>query len=82
MMKVSNAERQAIKTVLALGEEFGYGNLMQHLATAWARCLVNHYGFDEKTARTASFLPGMPFLMQDDIMERGEWDETGERYRT
>jgi hypothetical protein len=80
-MTISLAERQAILTVLRLGAEHGYGNLMQHMATAWAKSLMDQYGMDEATARKASFLSGYPFAMQADLVERGEWDETGERYR-
>lgn len=78
-MRISEAERVAIKTVLEHGATFGYGNLISHLATAWARHLVAG-GLDEKTARKAAGERGYPFAMQDDLIERGEWDETGQRY--
>lgn len=80
-MKISEAERFAIRDVLAHGEEFGFGNLITHLQTAWARRLMRS-GVSENVARlsTARDGGGMPFLMQDDLVERGEWDETGARY--
>ena len=80
-MRISEAERLAIVTVLKLGAEHGYGNLMSHLATGWAKSLVDGYGMDEASARRAAVLPGYPFAMQADLIERGEWDETGERYK-
>jgi hypothetical protein len=59
------------------------------MATRWAETLMRDYGMDEKTARTAALLPGYPFAMQGypfamqaDLLLRGEWDETGERYNT
>ena len=78
-MKISIAEQQAIRTVLALGEQFGYGNLIAHLNTAWARRLMRS-GVSEKVARLSTHGDGMPFKMQDDLVERGEWDESGKRY--
>jgi hypothetical protein len=33
-------EKEAIETVLMLGEEFGYGNLIAHLRKAWAEMLM------------------------------------------
>lgn len=82
-MKISEAERIAINEVLACGEQFGYGNLITHLQTAWAARLMQG-GISEKVARlsTARGGSGYPFLMQRDLLERGEWDETGARYAT
>lgn len=79
-MKIPLNEQRALKTVLALGAEHGYGNLIVHLQTAWARQLMTDHGMQEKAARACSLGPGMPFLMQDDLLQRGEWDETGQRY--
>ena len=79
-MKISVDEQIAIRTVIAYGDEHGYGNLISHLQTAWARKLVEQ-GFDEKGARLAAGGQGYPFKMQDDLLQRGEWDETGKRYR-
>lgn len=78
-MKISRGEQLAIQEVLAYGEAHGYGNLISHLQTAWAKNLVS-YGMGERAARLASGGPGYPFAMQDDLIERGEWDETGARY--
>lgn len=80
-MGISDAERKAIKQALEAGARHGYGNLIAHLQTAWARYLVNVYKMDEASAREASGGDGYPFAMQDDLLERGEWDESGERYR-
>lgn len=79
-MKISSAEQAAIRQVIEHGHTFGFGNLISHLQTAWARLLIEKYDMSEKTARQASGGRGYPFEMQNDIVERGEWDETGERY--
>ncbi len=81
-MRISEDERSAIEAVIHLGRLHGFGNLMQHMATAWAETLMRDHGMDEAGARAAALLPGYPFAMQRDLRERGEWDETGERYRT
>ena len=78
-MKISEAERQAILSVIGYGEIFGYGNLIAHLNTAWARKLVKE-GMPEKYARQSTHGSGYPFKMQEDLLERGEWDETGKSY--
>lgn len=79
-MKVSPEEVQAIKTVLELADKFGYGNLMNHLATRWAEKLMVEWNMTEEAAREGAFLPGYPFQMQRDILTLGMWDETGKRY--
>lgn len=79
-MKISADEQYAIVAVLEFGRLFGYGNLISHLQTAWAASLILH-GLDESTARAATGGAGYPFLMQHDLIYRGEWDETGARYR-
>ncbi len=79
-MKISEDERLAVYAVLVYGEAYGYGNLISHLQTAWALRLMKS-GIDEKAARAGAGGQGYPFQMHRDIVERGEWDETGERYR-
>jgi hypothetical protein len=78
--KISKAEQAAIRQVVEHGRAFGFGNLITHLQTAWAVSLMEQ-GMDEETARHASG-GGYPLLMWRDLMERGEWDETGKRYKT
>ncbi len=80
-MKVTAVEQNAIRTVLEAGKCFGYGNLISHLQTAWARDLMRQHNMNETGARRAAGGKGYPFGMQDDIVERGEWDQTGERYK-
>ena len=77
-MRISKDEQQAIKTVVSLGEKFGYGNLICHLQTAWAAQLVKEYGFTEEVAMRGE--SGYPIKMHEDLMNNGEWDETGKRY--
>ena len=81
-MKIARQEQEAIRIVLAYGDAFGYGNLIAHLATAWARRLMTRNGLDEAAARKFTGTErGYPFAMQDDLIERGEWDESGKRYQ-
>ena len=80
-MNISREEQEAIRATLQAGARFGYGNLISHLQTAWAKMLIDEYGLSETTARKAALGPGYPFEMQKDLIERGEWDETGKRYR-
>lgn len=79
-MKISAEEQTAIRAVIDYGDRFGFGNLISHLQTAWAAHLVAD-GMPEKAARRAAGGNGYPFLMQRDLVDRGEWDETGRRYR-
>ncbi len=79
-MRIPDTEREAIIAVIESGKRFGFGNLISHLQTAWARRLVEEEGFPEKVAREASGGSGYPFKMQDDLLLSGEWDETGKRY--
>lgn len=79
-MKISEAERLAIISVVEAGKAHGFYNLICHLQTAWARMLMEKYGLSEEAARVGALGDGYPFLMQEDLMERGEWDETGHRY--
>lgn len=80
-MKISPEEQAAIRTVIDLGERYGFGNLIQHLRTAWIRHLMTEWGASESSARAAAGDRGYPLKMQDDLIERGEWDETGARYQ-
>lgn len=81
MMKISEGEQAAIVNVLYLGDKYGYGNLISHLQTAWAQTLMRQYNMPEAAARAASGGRGYPFKMQDDLITRGEWDETGASYQ-
>ena len=79
-MRISPDEQLAIKAVIKCGQEFGFGNMIAHLQTAWAKTLIIKHSMSESAAREASCGTGFPFAMQDDLIERGEWDETGVRY--
>lgn len=83
-MQVSSAERAAIRQCIEIGKAFGFGNMICHLQTAWARSLIDQYGLDVENAReaTAQDGRGYPFKMQEDILDRGMWDETGSNYRS
>lgn len=79
-MTITIEERKAILTVLMIGQSYGYGNLISHLQTEWAKRLMSE-GLPEKDARKAAGGPGYPFQMQEDLLKHGYWDETGKRYR-
>lgn len=81
MMKVSAEEHAAILTVLELGRQHGFGNMIAHLRTAWMRVLIDVYGFDETSAEAASNTGPYSIPLHVDILENGEWDETGEKYK-
>lgn len=83
-MKITAVEQYAIRQVLDAGAAFGYGNMITHLQTAWAKRLMES-GLTEKAARAATGRDirernGYPFAMQADLIDNGEWDETGARY--
>jgi hypothetical protein len=78
-MKISADEQAGIRAAIDAGKRFGFGNIISHLKTAWAKTLVADYGYSNREARKFAG-DGMPFAMQDDVLERGEWDETGSRY--
>lgn len=80
-MRISNSEHIAIRQVVEFGHKFGFGNLIAHLQTAWARSLMDG-GASEESARRGSGGPGYPFPIFDDLHQNGEWDETGKKYRT
>lgn len=65
--------------VLEAGAAHGYGNMLAHLRTAWARQLAKG-GLEDETAINHVGGDCYPFAMQDDLLENGEWDETGKRY--
>ena len=47
-------EEEAIREVLAAGEQYGYGNLISRLKRAWAEKLVKEHGMTwEQAARGA-----------------------------
>lgn len=58
---LSDAEEAAIRKVVKAGAEFGYGNMIAHLQTAWAMTLMNQYGMSEKQARQGAGGSGYPF---------------------
>jgi hypothetical protein len=79
-VRISETERKAIVAVVAAGRKHGFGNIISHLQAAWTDVLVNEHGMLEADARQSSG-GGYPIAMHRDLMERGEWDETGTRYR-
>jgi hypothetical protein len=47
-------EEQAIRMVIAAGECYGYGNMIAHLSTAWAKHLMKEYGLPREVAIDAA----------------------------
>lgn len=80
-MKISPEEQAAIREVIRLGDRFGFGNLISHMRTAWAKRLMLEYDLSDRDARDGAVGGTYPFAMHDDLLARGEWDETGERYK-
>jgi hypothetical protein len=81
-VRISPKEQEAIRIIVELGNQFGFGNLMAHLQSAWTEKLMSQYGFDEATAQRATQnREGYPVKMHQDLMLDGYWDETGNRYK-
>lgn len=79
-MRISTEEQRAIQHVINLGDVHGFGNLIAHLKTAWARKLMDEMDMDEFTALCAADVSPYPIAMHIDVVEGGFWDETGKRY--
>lgn len=78
-MRISSDQRLAIGNVLYAADKYGYSSMIAILKTAWAKKLVSQ-GFSEADAVMGADTSGYSFQMYDDIVERGEWDETGKKY--
>ena len=80
-MNVSREEKSAVNMAVEIGGRFGYGNIVAHLLSAWANELSAN-GMDEEgaMAHVSGRLP-YPIQMHLDILDNGEWDETGKKYR-
>lgn len=81
-MKISESERVALEQAVQIAERFGYGNLLSHIAAAWAaKMMVEMPNMtEEKAIEFTGCSRCLPIAMHKDIVERGEWDETGKRY--
>lgn len=80
VMQISDGERDAVKRVIEAGESYGFGNMIAHLNTAWAKSLMEKWGMSEESARALTHGSGYPFQMQQDLIERNYWDESGKSY--
>jgi len=78
-MRISDDQKRAIQNLLQSAELYGHGSMIAILKTAWAKKLVAQ-GFSESDAFKAADTSGYSFAMHDDIVQRGEWDETGKSY--
>jgi hypothetical protein len=80
-VKISPEELDAIRLVLTLAEQWGYGNLISHLRTGWRRRMIRNGDIGPDVDLELGGGPGYPIKMQEDLLDGCEWDETGERYR-
>jgi hypothetical protein len=80
MLKISKEEQKAIRTVVKMGEAFGYGNMISHLKSAATKSVMEKYKTTEENAPDLG--KGYPVKMHLDLMNKGQWDESGEDYRT
>ena len=68
-MRISPEEQHAINETVLFGQRFGYGNLISHLQTAWARKMMDEHNIGEESAKRC---------VRVSICRR--WDEAGENY--
>jgi hypothetical protein len=52
-------EQEAVKTVIAAGKDYGYGNMIAHLKRAWAESLLDS-GLQEESALAAANVSAYP----------------------
>ncbi len=55
-MTFLRGEHDAIKVVIDIGKQWGFGNLIDRLSVAWALSLVDNHELDIKTAWSAAGL--------------------------
>jgi len=85
-MRVSSEEQAAINECISHSKRFGFGNVISHLFTAWRITLMEKGRFTTKEAVSGAWGNSrvsqidMPIKMHKDIIENGEWDETGGKY--
>jgi hypothetical protein len=53
-MQISQKEKDAVNTVTALGSQYGYGNMISHLKSAWTSMLMKNHNMTEEQASQAS----------------------------
>lgn len=67
------AEKAAIRTVLALGEQYGYGNLIAHLRRAWALRIQQAYpGLSYPEALQQTHAAAYPAAWSVDALAQGD----------
>lgn len=67
-------EAEAVVQVIRAGEQFGFGNLISHLQTAWAMFLMQNYQIPERDARfmaSGDEKGGYPLSLHQEVMRRG-----------
>jgi len=75
-VRISEDERKHIIRVVASGMAYGFGNMISHLQAAWAKSLRDNHNIPDDVERD-----GYSIAFHEDLMLRGFWDESGERYR-
>lgn len=80
-MKITPEEQAAIKSVVAIAKQFGFGNMIAHLGAALADMLIKEQGLSETDAiEYANSRTSYHLQMHRDLLEHGECDQTGRRY--
>jgi len=67
-------EAEAVVQVIRAGEQFGFGNLISHLQTAWVVTLMQNYQISEKDARhmaSGDEKGGYPLSLHQEVMRKG-----------
>lgn len=59
---ISNREKRAVLRVIAIAKNHGYGNLIAHLKTQWAKQLVES-GLSEESAMLATDVSAYPLSL-------------------
>lgn len=66
--RLSGSEVDAVKMVLEAGSQFGYGNMIAHLRTAWARMLMDRFDFSWDQAARAAVTNAYDPKIQDQLL--------------
>ena len=67
-LRLGDDERSAALAVIACGKQYGYGNMIGHLRTAWARMLMEKFDFSWDEAVQAAFADAYDPVLQDRLL--------------
>ena len=66
---LSTDEVEAVKTVLALADKYGFGNMIGHLKRRWMEKLIEQ-GFDKETAKRGADTSAYPLDWTIEALEK------------